>query len=100
MIFRDLLDNRLRIRLGIRQSHPVSHPSNDRQIMPSAIAELVSRESDRNEDAEILLQEFKIRRQHADDGILLIVEKQFAADNVALTAVAALPQAVGQHEHL
>src|SRR5215217_9609347 len=68
------------------------------QVMTTTIRPVLLIESDRDPQPHVLREKLKTRRHHTDNCVLLAVEQNRAIEDVAIAAVATLPEAVAEHD--
>src|SRR5438046_5763164 len=99
MIVSDSLLNRFDIRIGFVNGDIRFHPSQNIQIIGAAICQFLRRQRDRNPESDVAVHKLKASGHHSDDREFLAVEQELAPNDVALAAVALLPQTMVEHDN-
>ena len=68
--------------------------------MGAAICQFLRRQRDRNPESDVAVHKLKASGHHSNDREFLAVEQEFAPNDVALAAVALLPQTMVEHDNL
>src|SRR5262245_1611737 len=100
MITPDPLINRFNIGLRLLERYSGLQTRDDCQVVRASISQIALAESSRYPEADILPQQLKARRRHADDGEFLVIQQNLFANDIGIAIEAPMPKAMTDQDHL
>src|SRR5215211_6326038 len=86
------------LNLCLRYGNARLQTGHHRQVVSTAIGQILLIESNRHPQPRLLLKKLETHRHHADHRVLLAVQQDLAVEDIAIAAVATLPEAVAEHD--